>query len=271
MPDLGLQGKRAVVIGAGYIPERAGHGRFTALALAEAGATVACVDVDPGRAEAITNEIVQSGGSAFPVVADVRERDQITRAFDEATAEMGGVDVCVDIVGFATWNSVLDETPEGWNTQLHENLTQVFFVWQEAAKRMVAQRTGGSLVALSSVDGTQAAVFHTAYGAAKAGVISLAKTFSHELGRYGIRANTVAPGNVGSGNLDQPEGEYAVNGINPLAAPRATDIARSVLFLCSDLSTRTSGQTLIVDGGATTADLWGITDEMLPALRTALP
>jgi 3-oxoacyl-[acyl-carrier protein] reductase len=271
MNDLGLRGKRAVVAGAGYLPERAGHGRFTALALGEAGATVACVDIDPERAKATADEIVRAGGSAFPVVADIRERDQVTRAFDEATAEMGGVDVCVDIVGFATWNSLLDETPEGWNAQLHENLTQVFFVWQEAARRMVAQGTGGSLVALSSVDGTVAAIYHTAYGAAKAGVISLAKTFSQELGKYGIRANTVAPGNVGGGNLDQPDGEYAVNGINPLAAPRSTDIARSVLFLCSDLSARTSGQTLVVDGGATTADLWGVSEEMLPALREGLP
>ncbi|HVW42130.1 MAG TPA: SDR family oxidoreductase, partial [Amycolatopsis sp.] len=203
--------------------------------------------------------------------ADGRDPAQVRRAFDEATGEMGGVDVCVDIVGFATYDSILDVTPQDWDAQIRENLNHVFYVWQEAARRMVAQGTGGSLVAISSVDGTVAAAFHTAYGAAKAGVISLAKSFSHEFGKYGIRANTVAPGNVGSGNMDQPAGQYDVNGINPLAAPRAIDIARSVLFLCSELSARTAGQTLLVDGGATTTELWGITEAMLPTLRKGLP
>jgi len=271
MIDLGLRGRRAVVCGAGFIPERAGHGRYTALALGEAGARVACVDLDEGRAKAIAGKIREAGGAAFPVVADVREREQVTRAFDLAVAELGGVDLCVDIVGEAQWDPVLDLTPETWEEQLRGNVTQVFYVWQEAARRMVGQGTGGSLVALASVDGTVAAAFHAAYGAAKAGVISLAATFAHELGRYGIRANAVAPGNVGSGNMDQRPGEYAVNGINPLAAPRAVDVANAVLFLCSDLAARTTGQTLLVDGGATTAELWGITEQVLPALRVGLP
>jgi len=271
MIDLGLTGRRAIVTGAGYIQERAGHGRYTALQLASAGASVACVDIDAGRAERIVAEIAEAGGKAFPVVADVRDRAQVTRAFDEAVAQLGGVDVCVDIVGLATWNSVLDISPQEWNDQLAENLTHVFSVWQEAARRMVAQGGGGSLVALASVDATVAAAFHAAYGAAKAGIISLAKTFAHELGRHGIRANAVAPGNVGSGNMNQPAGEYAVNGINPLAAPRAIDIANAVLYLCSDLAARTTGQTLLVEGGATTAELWGVEESMLPALRKGLP
>jgi NAD(P)-dependent dehydrogenase (short-subunit alcohol dehydrogenase family) len=269
--DLGLSGKRAVVAGAGYIESRAGHGRLSALRLASAGAAVACVDIDEGRARDIVAEIADSGGKAFPVVADVRDPQQVSRAFDEAITHLGGIDVCVDIVGFATWNGVLDISADEWNAQLTENLTQVFSVWQEAARRMVTQGTGGALVALASVDGTVAAAFHAGYGAAKAGVISLAKTFGHELGRHGIRANAVAPGNVGSGNMDQPAGEWAANGINPLAAPRAIDIANAVLYLCSDLAARTTGQTLVVDGGATTAELWGVTEQMVPVLRQGLP
>ncbi|MCW2530126.1 MAG: entA [Pseudonocardiales bacterium] len=271
MIDLGLTGKRAVVVGAGFIESRAGHGRYSALQLAAAGATVACIDIDEVRARGIAQEIADSGGKAVALVADVRDRDQVTRVFDEAVTALGGIDVCVDIVGIATWSSVLETTSADWHGQLTENVTQVFYVWQEAARRMVEQGTGGSLVALASVDGTVAAAFHGAYGVAKAGVISLAKTFSHELGRYGIRANAVAPGNVGSGNMDQPAGEWATNGINPLAAPRAIDIANAVLYLCSDLAARTSGQTLIVDGGATTTELWGVVEEMLPALRVGLP
>jgi 3-oxoacyl-[acyl-carrier protein] reductase len=151
-----------------------------------------------------------------------------------------------------------------WDVAIHYNLNQVFYLFQTVARRMIAQRSGGSLVALASVDGIAAATYHAAYGAAKAGVISLVKTFADELGRYGIRANAVAPGNVGSGNEDQPPHEYAVNGINPLAAPRAHDVANAALFLCSELAARITGQTLVVDGGATIQQLWGLPASSIP-------
>jgi NAD(P)-dependent dehydrogenase (short-subunit alcohol dehydrogenase family) len=143
----------------------------------------------------------------------------------------------------------------------------VFYLFQVAGKQMIQQGTGGAMVALASVDGIAAAAMHAPYGAAKAGVISLAKTFAQELGRYGIRVNTVAPGNVGTGNEDWPEGQYAVNAINPLAPPRSRDIGNAVLFLCSALSERITGQTLVVDGGATTRELWGMTEAVLPYFR----
>jgi 3-oxoacyl-[acyl-carrier protein] reductase len=262
--DFGLSGKRAVVSGAGYIPERAGHGWFTSLALAEAGASVACIDIDKQRAERIVGEIVDRGGHAVPIVADMTDAAQVSRAIDEAVAALGGVDVCVDIIGGATWSKVEDFTTQSWDVAIHYNLTQVFYLFQTVARHMIAQRSGGSLVALASADGIAAATYHAAYGAAKAGVISLVKTFADELGRYGIRANAVAPGNVGTGNEDQPPHEYAVNGVNPLAAPRAHDVANAALFLCSELAARITGQTLVVDGGASIQQLWGLPESSIP-------
>lgn len=272
MIDLGLVGKRAVVSGAGYIPERAGHGWFTSLALAEAGASVACIDIDEQRAEQIAGEIVGRGGHAVPIVADMTDPEQVGRAIDDVEAALGGVDVCVDIIGGATWSKVEDFTPRLWDAAIHYNLTQVFYLFQAAAKYMIGQGSGGSLVAIASVDGIASATYHAAYGAAKAGVISLVKTFADELGRYGIRANAVAPGNVGTGNEDQPPGEFAVNGINPLAAPRAHDVANAALFLSSELAARITGQTLVVDGGATIRQLWGLGESMIPSdPEAALP
>lgn len=267
MIDLGLTGKGAVVSGAGYIPERAGHGRISALRLAEAGASIACIDIDEGRAKGIAAEVEGVGGRAFPIVADMTKRDQVTRAIDEAAAGLGSIDVCVDIIGGAKWDRVEDTTDEDWHWTIENNLTQVFLLFQTVGRKIAQQGTGGSMVALSSVDGTAAALFHTPYGAAKAGVISLAKSFAQEFGRFGIRVNTVAPGNV-SGSDDWPEGQYAVNSVNPLAPPRAGDIGNAVLFLCSSLSERITGQTLIVDGGATTRELWGLPEEALPQFRT---
>lgn len=272
MIDFGLSGKRAVVSGAGYIPGRAGHGWFTSLVLADAGASVACIDIDEQRAEQVAGEIIHRGGHAVPIVADMTDPEQVGRAIDDVEAALGGVDVCVDIIGGATWSKVEDFTPQLWDATIHYNLTQVFYLFQAAARYMIAQRSGGSLVAIASVDGIASATYHAAYGAAKAGVISLVKTFADELGRYGIRANAVAPGNVGTGNEDQPPGEYAVNGINPLAAPRAHDVANAALFLSSELSARITGQTLVVDGGATIRQLWGLGESMIPSgPQDALP
>ncbi len=267
MIDLGLEGKRALISGAGYIPGRAGHGRRTSQRLAEAGATVACIDIDEGRANGIVTEITEAGGKAFPILADMTDRAQVERAIDEARAGLGGIDVCVDIIGKATWDRAESISDEDWQWSILNNLTHVFYLFRGVGRRMIEQGTGGSMVALASVDGIVAAGYHAPYGAAKAGVISLVKTFADELGRFGIRVNAVAPGNVGDGNENQPEGEYAVNGINPLAAPRAQDIANAVLFLSSALAGRITGQTLAVDGGATIHSLWGMTPEAIPDYR----
>ena len=267
MIGFGLEAKRAIVSGAGYIPSRAGHGRFSSLQLAEAGATVACIDIDEGRAKGIVSEIAAIGGKAFPVVADMTVPSEVQRAVDQACDEMGGVDVAVDIIGGATWDKAQDFTDELWDFTIKHNLSQVFYLFRSVGRKMIDQGTGGSIVALASVDGIAAAALHAPYGAAKAGMISLVKTFADELGRYGIRVNAVAPGNVGSGNEDQPVGEYAVNGINPLAAPRAHDVANAVLFLSSALAERITGHTLVVDGGATIHQLWGFSDNLLPKFQ----
>jgi NAD(P)-dependent dehydrogenase (short-subunit alcohol dehydrogenase family) len=263
MIDFGLKGKGAMVSGAGYLPERAGHGRLCSLLLAEAGASVACVDIDAGRADGTADAIKAAGGKAFPIVADMTDPQQVQRAVDEAAQGLGSIDVCVDIIGGARWGPAETIALDEWDWTIQNNLSQVFYLFQTVGRKMIEQGRGGAIVALASVDGINAAAMHAPYGAAKAGVISLAKTFAQELGRHGIRVNAVAPGNVGGGNEDWPEGQWAVNAINPLAPPRTRDIAHAVLFLVSSLAQRITGQTLIVDGGAIIRDLWGIHEAVL--------
>ena len=263
MIDLGLDGARAVVIGAGFIPSRAGHGRGSALRLAAAGATVACVDMDEGRANEIVAEIAAAGGKAFAVVGDVRTEAEARRVTDEAVAGLGGVDVLVDVVGQALFARSDQQTEEDWDYQMTKNLKQLFFVIKAVIPHMIEQGTGGAITAITSVDGIAASRYHVAYGAAKAGVISLVKTYSDELGRYGIRVNCVAPGNVGGGVWDKPDVPFGQDVVNSLAPPRPMDIANGVLFLSSALAARVTGQTLVVDGGATTRSPWGHTEETL--------
>lgn len=259
MIDLGLAGKRALVAGAGYTPGRAGHGKWSALRLAAAGATVACIDNDEERGRDIVSTIEADGGKAFLVMGDMTRSGEADAAVTEVVRTMGGIDVFVDIIGGARWSGVLDCSDDDWDWTIANNLSHVFYLFRAVGRQMASQGTGGSMVAITSVDGIAAAAYHAPYGAAKAGVISLAKSFAHELGAHGIRVNAVAPGNVGSGNEDQPEGEYATNGINPLAAPRNRDVADAVLFLSSSLAARITGHTIPVDGGATIRELWGLT------------
>ena len=137
MIDLGLEGKGAVVSGAGHIPERAGHGRVTSLKLAEAGARVACIDIDKGRAEDIAAEVESSGGTAFPVIADMTDPAQVQRAIDESAAGLGSIDVCVDIIGGATWDGVQDVSIDDWDWNIQNNLSQVFYLFQTVGRKMV--------------------------------------------------------------------------------------------------------------------------------------
>jgi 3-oxoacyl-[acyl-carrier protein] reductase len=206
MINFGLSGKVALVSGAGYIPERAGHGRMCSLKLAEAGAAVACVDIDGTRAEGTAAEVRANGGTAVPIVADMTIPEEVQRAVDEVVKGLGRIDACVDIIGGARWDTVEEFSVDDWQWTMLNNVTQVFYLFQVVSRRMIAQGTGGSMVALASVDGIAAAAMHSPYEAAKAGVISLAKSFAQELGRHGIRVNAVAPGNVGTGNEDWPEG-----------------------------------------------------------------
>jgi NAD(P)-dependent dehydrogenase (short-subunit alcohol dehydrogenase family) len=270
MIDLGLSGKRGVVAGAGHIRSRAGHGRHTTLQLARAGVRLACIDIDRERAHEIVAQAQAEGAEAYPIVADMTDAAQVERAISEAVQVLGGIDVCVDVIGgVRKWSKVEETTTDEWNWSIENNLTQVFRLFQAVSRQMIDQGTGGSLVALASVDGTSvAAAYHAPYGAAKAGLIHLAKTFAYELGRYGIRVNMVAPGNVGTGNDDQPEGIWAVDDINPLIAPRAIDIANAALFLSSALAARITGQTIIVDGGATIRQAWSASPQTLHHFET---
>jgi 3-oxoacyl-[acyl-carrier protein] reductase len=265
--DLGLASKRGLVAGAGYRPSRAGMGRLTTLKLAAAGVSLACIDIDQGRADDIVAEVVEAGGQAVAVVADMTDPAQSTRAVDAAVEALGGLDLVVDIIGGAKWSVFGEFSDEDWRWTLDNNISHAFYLYRAASAHMIRQGTGGSLVALASVDGIGSAAYHVAYGVAKAGIMSLTKTTAEELGRHGIRANAVAPGAVAGGNEDQPDDQWGTDGAAPLNAPRARDIANAVLFLSSELAARITGQTLVVDGGATIKSPWGLSEDSIAFLK----
>jgi NAD(P)-dependent dehydrogenase (short-subunit alcohol dehydrogenase family) len=253
MLELGLAGRRALVAGSGP-----GLGRSCALGLAEAGAVVACVDIDGGRAAAVAGEIQTGGGRSTHLQADLRTPAAAERAVTDVVDRFGGIDVVVDVIGEIRWGPVVDLTDEDWSYSFAGVIGHLFNLVRAAGPRLVRQGTGGSIVAVSSVSGLASAPYHAAYGAAKAGVMSLTRSLAIELAPAGVRVNSVAPGAVATprvaARLDAAAGPGAARQrtrapLGRMAEP--DEIAKVVVFLSSDLASYVSGQTIVVDGAAT--------------------
>jgi NAD(P)-dependent dehydrogenase (short-subunit alcohol dehydrogenase family) len=240
---LRLDGRRIVVIGAGQ-----GIGRQATHALASAGARVVCVDRDGDLAADVAAEV-----DGVPWIGDVIERDEVERLFDDADTALGGVDGIVDIVGMAQYAGLLDGLDDAlWQWHQDICLRHVYLAVQIGGRKL-RDAGGGSMVFVASVSGITGAPEHAAYGAAKAGVMSLVRSAAVELGPHGIRVNAVAPGVVWTPRVSGYLGE-AGRQRNSDNAPLGrvalpADIAASILFLTSELAGYVSGQTLCVDGG----------------------
>jgi NAD(P)-dependent dehydrogenase (short-subunit alcohol dehydrogenase family) len=239
---LRLDGRRVVVIGAGL-----GIGRQAAHALAGAGARVCCVDIDADRALAVAAEV---GGTA--AVGDAAIRDDAERVLDESSAALGGLDGIVDIVGMARYATLVELTDEDWDWHFDIVLRHAYLALQLGG-RALTESGGGAMVFVASVSGITSAPRHAAYGAAKAGLMSLVRTAAVEMGPNHVRVNAVAPGVVWTPRVSALLGDegLARNVANtPLRrVAQPADIAAAILFLMSDLASYVTGQTLVVDGG----------------------
>jgi len=248
VPDYGgllrLDDRGFVVIGAGQ-----GMGRQAAHALAGAGARVVCVDQDPDLAEDIAKEV-----SGTAVAADMTKRDNVQGVVDRAVAEFGKLDGIVDIVGMARWQDLIDLDDETWDFEFDICLRHAFLAMQTGARAM-RETGGGAMAFVASISGLAAAPNHPAYGAAKAGLMSLVRTAAVEYGKLGIRVNAVAPGATLTPRISAgmtPELRAKHESLIPTGRlNQPADIAAALLFLVTDLSANISGQTLVVDGGVT--------------------
>ena len=245
----GLEGKRAFVAGGGQ-----GIGRSCALLLARAGCDVALLDSVAERAEAVAKEVEGCGRRGMAITGDALDFADAERVVQLAASQLGGLDVCVNIIGLASWKSFLELDQTTWDTDLLGNLTHHFFIAQPAARIMVEQGTGGAIGMVGSVSGLFAAPDHGAYGAAKAGIFALVKTLAHELSPHSIRVNAVAPGSVRTPRIIamQERGEAPSQQSDLDRMCECDDIGSAMLFLCSDLARKVTGQTLVVDAGVTT-------------------
>ena len=239
---LRLDGRRFVLIGAGQ-----GIGRQAAHALTAVGARVFCIDVEPKLADEIAQEVGGVAGSG-----DATDRTDAERLFTEAQSAFGGLDGVVDIVGMAHYADLVDLTDDEWNWHFDICLRHAFLAMQLGG-RALAAAGGGAMVFVASVSGITSAPRHSAYGAAKAGLMSLVRSAAVELGPSNVRVNAVAPGVVWTprvSGLLGDEGRERNERNAPLRrVAYPADIASALLFLASDLAACVSGQTLVVDCG----------------------
>ena len=250
----GLADKKAMVIGGGQ-----GMGESTSRFLARAGCDIAVVDIERERAERVAGQVGELGRRGVPVVGNVLDDAQIPTIVAAAEQQLGRIDVMVSIVGAAVWGSLLDTTAEVWDQQMHLNLRYFFLCAREVAASMIRRGEPGAIVGIASVDGQRSAPMRGAYGAAKAGLISLVQTMAVEWAPHRIRVNAIAPGHIVTPRLyDTPQrAEGYANSLLPVRRRGTTDdIGKAALFLSSDLAGYITGTTLDVDGGLLAANLF---------------
>jgi 3-oxoacyl-[acyl-carrier protein] reductase len=160
--DLGFSGARVLVAGAGVRPPRPGFGRVAALKMAAEGARIACLDFDEERANAVTEEVRAAGAEAITIVADMTKKEEVQRAVDETVGAFGGLDISIDIIGGARWGRALEFEDDDWHWTMETNLRQNFLLFKAAGAQMKQQGTGGSMIAVASVDGFFSSPLHVA-------------------------------------------------------------------------------------------------------------
>ena len=247
-----LDGKVAVVTGAGGRGNSIG--RAYALGLAAAGASVVAADLNGDGARSVADEITAAGGRAVSVQVDITDRTSVDAMADAACKAFGGVDVLVnnaalmmEIVRFPAMQISLDD----WNRAFAVNVTGALNCAQAIAPMMVA-RGGGRIVNQVSGGAFPAG---SVYGVTKIALVGLTTTLARELGRQGVTVNAIAPGNVMSdaGKALTPEDSPFVKMLENQVALRLRgepdELLGALLLLCSEAGGWITGQVLHVDGG----------------------
>jgi NAD(P)-dependent dehydrogenase (short-subunit alcohol dehydrogenase family) len=238
----GLKDKSALVVGGGF-----GMGRATARLLSANGARVCVLDADADRVEATKRELSASG-----MTADICKPGAARDAVKEAANDMGGLDILVNIVGKGRtlWGTEL--TAEAQREVFEINyLHHVEFCAAFGEHRLEVGKAG-AITMVSSLAGLRPFPGQATYGAAKAALNSLTSSLAVEWGPHQIRVNAVAPGVVRTdrNTWEGPTGETLAKSIPLGRVGDQDDIAAAIVFLSSDAASFITGQTLLVDGGA---------------------
>jgi NAD(P)-dependent dehydrogenase (short-subunit alcohol dehydrogenase family) len=246
---MNLAGKKVIVTGAA-----SGIGLAIATRFAEAGARVACIDVDAAALDAAVRALEGQGRNVLGLAADLGDAAAAAVTANAAIEKLQGVDILVNNAGINATGTIDVIDVDQWNRVIAVNLTSMF-VLAKAAWPHFSQQGHGVILNMSSIMGLTGASKNFAYCTCKAAIIAFTKSLAADGGPLGIRVNCVCPGFVHTPIMDRAhsrEFQDKISGQLPLrrmASPK--EIADGFLYLASDEASYATGTVLVLDGAAT--------------------
>ncbi len=247
-----LSGKSALVTGAAR-----GIGRGIALGLAQEGAKVGVLDVSEAGCHEVMDEILQAGGEALALGADIRDEVQVQHAVERFLAQFGHCNVLVNNAAVMPSGALHETSPEDFDRCVAVNLRGAYLMSRAVIPGMLMQG-GGSIIHMASVTGMLGLPGIAVYSATKGALIALARAMSTDYARHGIRVNSVSPGTIDSPMLhdflaaqSNPEPlRKQFDDMHPIGrVGTIEEVARVFIFLASDESSFVTGANYTVDGG----------------------
>jgi len=255
-PRAANPGRRvALVTGASY-----GVGAAIAKALAWDGMDVALTATKIQNLGATLTEIAAAGKHAVPVELDLRSQAKIESAVAAVIEKLGQIDVLVNNASTNLRRLATDVTRDEWDNVIGTNLTGSFFLTQRVGRHLIARRASGIIVTVSSTHALVGAAERSIYGISKAALIQMTRMLAIEWAEHGIRVNAVAPGRLDTSSPSRAETwsdkrymEAMLKRIPLHRLATAAEVADVVAFLASPSAASITGQTIVIDGGLTSA------------------
>lgn len=238
----------ALVTGAG-----SGIGRATALRLADEGASLLCVDVQPEPLRAVADECRARGVAVETSLCDQSDERQVDATVAACVARFGRIDVLCNIAGILRFDHTHELRTDDWNRVLAVNLSGTFFFCRAALPHLIASK--GNIVNVASTAALKAQPWSAAYSASKGGILSLTRNLAIDYVEQGVRANAVCPGDiktpiVGAFRLPAGANPKLLDRIrSPRGSGSAESVAGVIAMLASEDGTHINGAEIRIDGG----------------------